>query len=249
MDPITFFKQGKYVEPYHIVKMLEEASSRKTALSLSRFGHTEVGYASWPENQEWTWNIEYFSRYAGIDVDRDIIKAELTSAIREADIVGLYYPWDGTDFDKECSKATHDFLERIQYFPPIVCSNHIGVQLALFTMFWDWLKTQRVAIVGRLAQDAIKVFGEKGVTVTLTSNLEGFSQVDDVYQKLLGFDDWDVAIISAGVPATIFAPKIAKATNKIALDFGHALNMLVDENYQHDKTVHEWYLTNQQNHE
>lgn len=244
IDMNSRFHLGTLLEPYHVVKMLEEYSAAKKKLSLARFSHTEIGYASLPYNLEWTEKIEFFSRYCGVDedeVDRELIKDKLIEAIKEADIVGFNYAMEWTDFDNECAVVTYELLNRMQYFPRYYTSPHISVEMAQFPMFWEWLRTQRAAIVGRLYKKGKKVFKKNGVNVTFTSDLEGYQQTEHVFQKLLdAAADWDVAIIAAGVPASILAPKIAKAANKIAIDFGSAMNKLTDKNYHFDEAIKEW---------
>jgi hypothetical protein len=38
----------------------------------------------------------------------------------------------------------------------------------------------------------------------------------------------EIALISAGIPATILAPIISKLNQKVAIDFGHALDIILD---------------------
>jgi glycosyltransferase involved in cell wall biosynthesis len=107
--------------------------------------------------------------------------------------------------------------------------------------FWRALKTRKLAIVGRRASEAREAFGKVGVAVACTMDLEGYDEIEKVYSELSERDDWDAAILAAGIPATILAPMLAQKTNRVVIDFGHALDMLIDgEDFDYEKILARW---------
>jgi hypothetical protein len=62
---------------------------------------------------------------------------------------------------------------------------------------------------------------------------------------LIGFRDWEIALVAAGIPATIMAPALAEKSGKVVIDFGDALDMVIDgEKFDYNKLVKDWKEVN-----
>ncbi|GAA3324599.1 hypothetical protein GCM10020331_053140 [Ectobacillus funiculus] len=72
-------------------------------------------------------------------------------------------------------------------------------------MFWEWIRGKKIVLVGRRSEHAKPLFEKKRrVQVVDTVKLEGYQELDKVQNYLVQSADWEVALISAGIPATIF---------------------------------------------
>ncbi|USK72876.1 hypothetical protein LIT31_13360 [Peribacillus frigoritolerans] len=77
--------------------------------------------------------------------------------------------------------------------------------------------------------------------ITGSIDLNGYEELSGVQNELQSNKEWEIALISAGIPATILAPRIAKLNQKVAIDFGHALDMILDgKEYKHSDLVKKW---------
>ena len=136
---------------------------------------------------------------------------------------------------------TKILLKRLKIRPKWVCPAFITHDMIKCDRFWKVLKDRKIAIVGRRAAEASYVFKDRGIDIMYTTGLEGCDEIEEVYKDLSKRKDWEIALLSAGIPATILAPRLAKKTNKVAIDFGHALDMIIDgENFNYEKILRDW---------
>lgn len=94
--------------------------------------------------------------------------------------------------------------------------------------FWELLREKKIALIGRRAQEAIPYFQKNHVNVTIALPLEGTQHIKELHEYLAKNNDWNIALLAAGIPATILTPMLANSTGRIAIDFGHALDMVID---------------------
>jgi hypothetical protein len=219
------------------INRIEKAVAQKKSFSLGRFGIGEVSFLSWPSQPLLVENFKKYQSYAGITCSPEIIKSELVTALKTVDMAGLMASWKLDDW----AGYTHRVLEQLKIMPRTICCAWIMHEMVRNGSLWTLLNKKKVILIGRRAKEAVPLFKEKGVLVTASVPLEGYEELDNVLQTVLTDHEWEIALISAGIPATILAPRMAKASGRIAIDFGHALDMILDgEDYNHSMLVAKW---------
>jgi glycosyltransferase involved in cell wall biosynthesis len=224
-----------------VLDLLDEAIRGQKPLSLGRYGHLELAYLGWSHFPEWTNSMEPYSSYSGATVSVSRIGDDLTESLKTVDIVGFHTSWGAAWEDRKTAKLTSELLEHINFSPLRVCSAFITHEMIKSDRFWASLKNQKIALVGRRATEACPFFENNGIEITFTSELEGYEDIEKVFQELSDNKDWNIALISAGIPAKILAPRLAQQTNKVVIDFGHAMDKLIDgQNFNYEKILTKW---------
>lgn len=233
----------KLVEQYNyedtmlsLDEVLDEISAaleKSKAFSLGRYGHGEIAFLYQSDFND--------ALYAGATISAAEISKDLQEALKTTDIVGFHVSWGYAVEDRDAAIMTQKFLHEYGFKPTKVCSAFITHDMVGSEKFWKCIKNRRVALVGRRAEAARTAFLSKGVEIVYTTNLEGYLDLDRVCNELSEAVGWDIAILAAGIPATVLAPRLAKKTNKVVIDFGHALDMLIDgETFDYNKLVSNW---------
>ncbi|KIL36979.1 hypothetical protein SD71_04600 [Cohnella kolymensis] len=221
-----------------VISILEEAVVNKKPCSLARFGHTEVciAYNTYPE-----WILGWNGReYSGSTGAPQQMQQDLQTALKLVDIAGLHSSY--VPADKEYANLTKELLQHLDFIPRYICSAWITHKMPHTDSFWKWLKKYKVALVGRRAAEAVPFFQEeKGVAVVTTLTLEGYGEIDSVCEELTKDGNWQIALISAGLPARILVSRLAPASGRVAIDFGHALDQVIEgSKFNHDRTLEAW---------
>ncbi len=217
-----------------------KALKRKNPLSLTRFSHAEITYLSWKINPKLLEIMEEFKHYNGVTGPVAETAKKILLSMGRSDING-FVPKDCPDHGEFWYENTKRFLHHYGKMPSRICSVWVTHDMANDQRFWDILTGVRVALIGRRAKEAVKHFQNKGVVVSHTLNLEGTQQVKQVFKYLKNTLSWDVALISAGIPATILTPQLAADTGRVAIDFGHALDRIIDgEKFDFGALVEKW---------
>ncbi|PRS36423.1 hypothetical protein C6W19_14515 [Bacillus sp. RJGP41] len=220
-----------------VIKLLDQAIKQNRGFSLARFGIGEISYLSYPANGLLVQEFKRYESYAGVSHAPEIIRRELVQSLRDADIAGVIAPWRLDPW----AKQTRTVLEQLKFMPSKVCCAWIMQSLLEEGTLWPWLSNKKVFLVGRRSKEAENVFKEQGVQITGSIGLNGYDELIRVQNELRSNQEWEIAFISAGIPATILAPRIAKLTQKVAIDFGHALDMILDgEEYKLSDLVKKW---------
>lgn len=223
-----------------VFMVLEDALNNQKPLSLGRYGHGEIAHLGWIHIPEWTKLFEPHSSYAGATASMAVIQKELDEAIRATDLVGLHASWGQASEDRKTAEMTKRLFHQLDFSPKHICSAFITHDMINSERFWELIKDRKVALVGRRATEAVPYFKNKGINVTYTSVLEGMEQIAEAHHDLAS-RDWEIALVAAGIPATILAPRLAKQTNRVVIDFGHALDKFIDgENFNYQKILDDW---------
>ncbi|MGG4146088.1 GT-D fold domain-containing glycosyltransferase [Paenibacillus algorifonticola] len=206
-------------------KLLEALEQRKP-LSVVRLGDGELLTLA-QESVLPTEQIRQeggFLEYAGVKVPDIAARDRLLAAVKRADIVGIpklrqpnyqrlataVFQSYGIDFR---SKVLTDSLVNYRLFQ----DGHLS----------RLMKGRRVLVVGNLAQPLAKVLAESGVVVAgAVEQVQGIHDVDRVMGEIRG-QNFDLALVSAGIAAVILADAIAAEMGKAALDFGHMANSII----------------------
>ncbi len=224
-----------------VLDLIMDALRNHKALSIGRYGHGEIAYLGWSEFPEWKRGYDPHGYYAGATVSNSIIRKSLVDALKTTDIAGFHVSGSTAWEDKSAADLTKKLLGRIGFKPSRVCSAYITHEMIKSAKFWQCMKNQRIALVGRRAAEAVPCFFDKGIQITYSTGLEGYGEMDKVYDELSGRGDWDIALLAAGIPATILAPRLARKSNKVAIDFGHALDKLIDgSQYDYLELLEKW---------
>ncbi|MED4694748.1 GT-D fold domain-containing glycosyltransferase [Peribacillus frigoritolerans] len=220
-----------------VIKLLDQAIKQNRGFSLARFGIGEISYLSYPSNGLLVQEFKRYESYAGVSHAPEIIRRELVRSMQDTDIAGLIAPWRLDPW----AKQTRTVLEQLKFMPTIACCAWIMQSLLDEGTLWPWLSNKKVFLVGRRSKEAEIVFREQGIQITGSIGLNGYDELIRVQNELQSNQEWEIALISAGIPATILAPRIAKSTQKVAIDFGHALDMILDgEEYKLSELVKKW---------
>lgn len=230
--------EQRFLSLQDVLQMMKDAIHNKKPFSLARFGHAEIYYSLWPTSTAFQEGLDYCAQYNGATAEPEKIKELVIRALLSTKIVGLLSKEEHEFFHSE----TIRLLTSLDYEPKYVCSPFITHPMSKDMGFWNILRPLKVVLVGRRSLEAKPLFEKMGVKIVGTKQLEGINQIWSLQNELVNKkDEWDVAILAAGVPATILTNQLAKATNNVVIDFGHALDVMIDgEAFDFDKLVEEY---------
>jgi hypothetical protein len=103
------------------------------------------------------------------------------------------------------------------------------INFALYEHGWLFrlLVGRRVLLVGNTAGPLARALTDRGVAVAgAVHPVRGFDDIPRVLAEAAAFD-FDLALVSAGIPAVPICVRLAEATGKVALDFGHLADVVV----------------------
>ncbi|MCY9668265.1 GT-D fold domain-containing glycosyltransferase [Paenibacillus alginolyticus] len=203
-----------------VLECIDTAVAEGTSYSLARFGHAEI--AELQVFPDLYWGMEYYRKYNG--VTRGNLKIELMEAFKSCTTAGILPTLEDAS-GAEYSRQTFLSLG-LEFYT--ICSAWATHHMVRLPYFWDWVRPYRLVLVGRRAAEAAPIFASKGVAVVDAVMLSDYEQLEQVYQQLCRVGGWNIALIAAGVPATLLAPRLANATGKVAIDFGHAIDLIID---------------------
>ncbi|MCD8511604.1 MAG: hypothetical protein LRY73_18255 [Bacillus sp. (in: Bacteria)] len=231
-----------------VINLIGEALVNQSPLSLTRFSHAEITYLNWRNNSKLVNKMEKFRDYNGATLNYKELSKLLEKSLKETTITGLI-PKAFTDVpsnpkDKKNGKywyrQTKEVFHRLNHLPETVCSVWSTQEMIYKKQFWKLLKNKSIIVVGRRATESVTSFQKYGVNVVETMNLEGIEQVEKV-KSSMATQEWDLAIVAAGIPATLLTPSLAKETGRVVIDFGHALDKIIDgDDFDFDKLVEKW---------
>ncbi len=232
-SPAQYNYEDSMLNLNDILDQILNALENCEPLSLGRYGHGEIAFLG---------HIDFHdAHYAGATASASTISEDLLEALRTTDIIGFHASWSDSEDDRSAAEMTKKLLLNFGLEPTNVCSAFLTYEMIKSERFWECLRNRRVALVGRRAEEACPAFVDKGVDIVYTAGFEGYEDIERVYGELSKRADWDVALLSAGIPATILAPRLANQTKRVVIDFGHALDRLIDgENFDYWKLVREW---------
>lgn len=165
-----------------------------------------------------------FLSYAGVQLPNHGLRDQLTETLLEADALGMpiaRYPTFQNLFTK-LSKHYKWNLEKMN-----LVSSNIHYEILRYTTLLDeLLKDYKVLLIGNRMAEGLEYFRELGYkNVVGNIPVKGINSVQSVIEQAGQFD-YDVALVSAGIPANLICVNLAKR-NKVAIDFGHAIDSLL----------------------
>ncbi|MDM5225175.1 GT-D fold domain-containing glycosyltransferase [Cytobacillus sp. NJ13] len=170
-----------------------------------------------------------FLSYAGVNLPDHSIRDLLANNLLEADMVGIPFLRRPT-FQQLFNKLAKHHNWPLDHMN--LTRSVINYELHLeTTLFQDLLSNQRILLIGNRMMEGETVLRNAGF-----NNIAGSIPVENIYsvpqvlseaQKY----DFDVALVSAGIPANLICVELAKC-NKIAIDFGHLIDELINNTKQ-----------------
>lgn len=165
-----------------------------------------------------------FLKYAGIHIPDLHARDQLIEAVRSATIIGIP-------------------LLRMLNFQPLAFSvfksygidykqfmlTHSTINYALYLEHYlsKLLTGRRVLLIGNKAPELANILLQHGVHVAGTlSPVQGMKDIPRVIGEASAIE-FDLALVSAGVPAVIIVSKIASELGKAAIDFGHLADSMI----------------------
>lgn len=211
---------GREIYLDDVLNEIDLALKHKRSYSLVRFGHAEMRVASYKFFNDP--DFAYYYKYNGITELTDNIALKLIKAFRHANVVGV------TNHTPMHKKLLKSIMNYYQLSFPVVCNAWINEEMRKSTRFFNMIKPLKIVLVGRRAAEGAKKFRSLGINVVGNIGHEGFSQMPKTMKAIGNMPSFDIALISAGVPATIMCPEIARMTGKVVIDFGSAIDVLID---------------------
>lgn len=167
----------------------------------------------------------YFLGYAGIDVPDFEARDQLRDAIRLASVVGIpklrvrnYQPLAIAAF------RAHG----LDYHSLALTDSLINYYLYQAGYMSKIVSGRRVLIAGKLAEPLADYMRRNGVHVVDTiTPVEGVKDVPRVMAEIAA-RDFDIALVAAGIAAVLISQRIATELGKVAIDFGHLANSMIN---------------------
>ena len=215
--------------PFAVAHLIQEAHRNQSGFALIRRGDGELLTLA----QDNVLTISeviaaggHFLPYAGVNVPDLQARDRVLSAVFAADLVGV-------------PESQHVHFQPL--FQRIAKYYHIPLQAILFTsslvnydletstnIYQELLAEGNVVLVGNRTPELKKQLEDAGYPpVVGTVPVAGVQAVDAVLQQLSQIK-FEVAFVSAGIAATILCAEL-KRWGKIALDFGHLADLLIQE--------------------
>ena len=89
------------------------------------------------------------------------------------------------------------------------------------------LQGRKLLIIGNAAPELAHVLTGHGFIITgIISPVNGFADIERVMVEVRDIE-FDLALVSAGIPAVMISYRIAAERGKVALDFGHLADAIV----------------------
>lgn len=167
----------------------------------------------------------HFLSYSGVELPDLEARDMLAAAIRKADIVGIP-KLRLSNFQPLAFSVLK--AHRINYRKLKLTLSTINYALQFEGYFRGILEGYRVLIVGNSAQELSKVLQDSGVHVTgVVTPVKGMRDIPRVMDEISSAPEFDIALVGAGIPAVVIVQRIASELGKVAFDFGHLADSLV----------------------
>lgn len=165
-----------------------------------------------------------FLTYAGIEVPDLEARDQLAASIKRSTIVGI--PKNRMPHYQPLAFAAFK-AHGIHYRSLSLTDSQINFLLVHSGLLQPLLYDRRLLIVGNKAEELSRFLQARGFRIAGTlSPVRGFRDVERTFSQIRAHD-FDIALISAGVPAVLLVERTANELGKVALDFGHLADSLV----------------------
>ncbi|MGF9891730.1 GT-D fold domain-containing glycosyltransferase [Priestia megaterium] len=167
-----------------------------------------------------------FLSYAGIDIPNHQFRDRLTRNILQASAIGIptaRFPAYQRLFN-QLSTLYKLPLKKLNLTHSVI-NYHLNNST---TLYHDLLKNKKILLIGNKMEEGKEYFEKEGYnSIVAYITVKGIDSIDSVIEQTKLYD-YDVALVSAGIPANIICVELAKM-NKIALDFGYMIDNLLSK--------------------
>lgn len=230
------FPDQSLLSDLEVLRRISKALQNKKPFSLIRIGDGEnvvmSQYNILPPEKFLKTIFARHGEAVGYTLPNIKLRDQMLEAVRQADIVGvLRVKNDGVMAPKRFKRPlTNKIFAYYHLRPPALCSATVNRRLVSRRLFWEILHKYRVLLISRWAKQFTDVvtrrYSKLKPNIVAALNCHDYSQLSATFRAVTK-EDFDLALISAGVNAVILAPKIAQNYQKVALDFGHVMFYLV----------------------
>lgn len=211
--------------PEAVFQELEDALLTKTPRSLVRLGDGELLTLA----QDTVMSIQQvreagkFLSYAGVEVPDLKARDEMAAAIRVADLIGVPLSRRPT-FQPllfAVLRAHNIDPYRLRY-----TTSTMNYTLEDLGLMGRLMAGRRLVLIGDTAPELAQKLLERGMEVTgIVSPVQGIADTHRVVGEAVS-QNFDMALVSAGVAAIPICVHLAAITGKVAIDFGHLANRI-----------------------
>lgn len=170
------------------------------------------------------WAVKANRGEMGVTLPNLHLRNQMVSEIRKADVVGVLSPGDALiRAPRELKRPlTNAVFTYFGLSPSIRCDACINRYAPQDKDFWNLLKGRRILIISRHARRIKLILQQKrGLQVVGAIPFSHYRQIGSTLKQVSAMKhSFDLALLSTGVNAVILAPRIARMTGKVALDFG-----------------------------
>ncbi|MCG8515514.1 MAG: GT-D fold domain-containing glycosyltransferase [Halanaerobiales bacterium] len=217
----------KMITPREVYLLINSALDEKKDLSLVRLGDGEgIALAQGLCKTEEELKKYNFLEYAGLTPPDYQARDELAIAIRTADLIGISANLM-EDFQPLTCKALQQHSIKIKDLT--ITTANINRSLFQEGYFKAIIKKEglKITLVGNKAIELAGVLKNYCNITGIVSPVNGVKGIPRVLEELKNHN-FDLLLVSAGIPAVIICAKAAKIFNCVALDFGHMADQIVE---------------------
>ena len=214
--------------PYSVYEEMHNSMDLRKPLSVIRLGDGELLAlaAGTVLPIEEAIRQGMFLPQSGFNVDDDTGREQLVMSIKRANIVGVPISRFPT-FQGLLFPVLQYF--GISYQGLRMTSSTLNYALQEQGLLAPLLHGRKVLIVGNTAHNLNERLAREGIHIVGTvAPVNGMSNIPEVMSAISAYD-FDLALVSAGIPAVIICERIATDLGKVALDFGHLAHKLISE--------------------
>lgn len=217
-----------------VESIIKEHIQRHLPFSLIRINDGEnraLGYNIFVAEKQ----IPRWFRYTGVEKPDEKVRKALLQSIRDADMVG--FPTQDNPVFRPLSEK---ILTYYQLKPKSICNGIINRFLLKNGGLKRIIGGKRVALIGLTIGEAAEMVQNMGARIVLIEKVHGFNDIPRVLNRLSRAPEYDLALVSAGIPAKIICTQISKRFRKVALDMGHLPELLLYPDKRYGEVISDW---------
>jgi hypothetical protein len=204
-----------------VARTFQKAMEEKEAISLVNLGDGEIifiayqrlpGFDKWPSPS----GIDPYFKF----VSDQSIRDALVEGVVHSQIVAMpAYLYTGN------WPAAEKVLEHFSIPTSRICDSNMGRLLHSAGLLYEILENKRVYLVGNHILNLLPILEKHHIEMAGHTTVDFFEDIPRVKAEI-SKADFDMALLSAGMPTLILAPWIKETLNRCALDFGSAIHHL-----------------------
>ncbi|WP_259392215.1 GT-D fold domain-containing glycosyltransferase [Paenibacillus thiaminolyticus] len=214
-----------------VFQELEKALQERAPCSLVRLGDGELLALAHDTvlSAELVRREGTFLEYSGMSIPDYAHRDQLAEAVRKASIIGVPVAPE-PNFQGLLFPVFQAY--GIQIAPRRFTLSTINYLLAEEGYLTRLIQGRRVLVIGNTAHSLAAVLADKGAVIAgAISPVKGIHDIPGVLEEAAEHD-YDLAVVAAGIPAVILVQRLAEQFCKVAIDFGHLANLIVEGNIQ-----------------